>query len=122
MARMGRPGMSNEMKADLWRRWRPREAISVISRGIGKPPGSGSPYSSTTEEITPLPCKARVGSLPLAEREEISRGLCAGDSYRSIADLQGRAVSTVSREVRLPAGMPPARTVLSTFEIGRAHV
>jgi hypothetical protein len=32
--------MSDEMKADLWRRWRAGESISVISRQIGKPPGS----------------------------------------------------------------------------------
>ncbi|MGW0760554.1 helix-turn-helix domain-containing protein [Streptomyces sp. NPDC002814] len=29
----------------------------------------------------------------------LSRGLCAGDSYRAIAGLLGRAVSTISREV-----------------------
>ena len=34
-----------------------------------------------------------------AEREEISRGLVAGESYRSISRRLGRAPSTVSREV-----------------------
>jgi IS30 family transposase len=37
--------------------------------------------------------------LSLAEREEISRGLAAGESARSIARRLGRAPSTVSREV-----------------------
>jgi IS30 family transposase len=37
--------------------------------------------------------------LSLAEREEISRGLAAGESLRSIAHRLGRAPSTVSREV-----------------------
>ena len=37
--------------------------------------------------------------LSLCEREEISRGLKAGDSYRAIARCLGRAPSTVSREV-----------------------
>jgi transposase, IS30 family len=37
--------------------------------------------------------------LSLAEREEISRGLVAGDSYRAIAARLGRAPSTISREV-----------------------
>lgn len=40
VARMGRPGMSDAMKEDLWRRWRAGESISVISRALGKPPGS----------------------------------------------------------------------------------
>jgi IS30 family transposase len=37
--------------------------------------------------------------LSLAEREELSRGLVAGDSLRAIASRLGRATSTVSREV-----------------------
>jgi len=37
--------------------------------------------------------------LSLCEREEISRGLRAGESYRAIAQRLGRAPSTVSREV-----------------------
>ena len=37
--------------------------------------------------------------LSLAEREELSRGLVAGDSLRRIATRLGRAASTVSREV-----------------------
>ena len=37
--------------------------------------------------------------LSLAEREEISRGLAAGEALRSIAGRIGRAPSTVSREV-----------------------
>ena len=37
--------------------------------------------------------------LSLADREELSRGLIAGDSLRQIAARLGRAVSTISREV-----------------------
>ena len=37
--------------------------------------------------------------LSLADREELSRGLMAGDSLRQIAIRLGRAVSTISREV-----------------------
>jgi IS30 family transposase len=42
--------------------------------------------------------------LSLAEREEISRGLAAGESLRSIARRLGRAPSTVSREVAANQG------------------
>jgi IS30 family transposase len=42
--------------------------------------------------------------LSLAEREEISRGLAAGRSLRSIATGLGRAPSTVSREVAAHGG------------------
>lgn len=37
--------------------------------------------------------------LSIAEREELSRGLVAGESFRAIAKRLGRAPSTVSREV-----------------------
>jgi IS30 family transposase len=44
--------------------------------------------------------------LSTAEREEISRGLAAGESLRVIAGRLGRAPSTVSREVARNGGRP----------------
>jgi IS30 family transposase len=49
--------------------------------------------------------------LSLAEREEISRGLVAGESLRSIAARLGRAPSTVSREVARHGGRRRYRAV-----------
>jgi len=43
-------------------------------------------------------------ALSLAEREEISRGIVAGHSIRTIASQLGRAPSTVSREIRRNGG------------------
>jgi IS30 family transposase len=43
-------------------------------------------------------------SLTLAEREEISRGIAAHRSARSMAGLLGRAASTVSREISRNGG------------------
>jgi transposase, IS30 family len=42
--------------------------------------------------------------LSLAEREEISRGLAAGEPVRAIARRLGRAASTVCREVTANGG------------------
>jgi Enoyl-(Acyl carrier protein) reductase/Helix-turn-helix domain len=111
VARLGRPGMSDEMKADLWRRWRAGESISVISRQIGKPPGSVFTVLKHHGGIAPVPRKARAGSLTTGEREEIARGLCAGESYRTIAGLLGRAASTISREVNKNGGRDVYRAV-----------
>lgn len=47
----------------------------------------------------------------MAEREEISRGLVAGESLRSIAGRIGRAPSTVSREVTRNGGPRRYRAV-----------
>ncbi len=46
----------------------------------------------------PEPARSRL-RFSLVEREEISRGLAAGESLRSIAGRLGRAPSSVSREV-----------------------
>jgi IS30 family transposase len=43
-------------------------------------------------------------ALTLVEREEISRGVAAGHSIRTIASQLGRAPSTVSREVNRNGG------------------
>lgn len=79
-AKWGRPGMSDEMKADLWRREKTGESIGVISRGLGKPSGSVSTVLKHDGGIAPEPRKACGGSLVLAEREKIPRGLHAGES------------------------------------------
>jgi IS30 family transposase len=53
----------------------------------------------------PKPARPRSAlRLSLVEREEISRGLAAGESARSIARRLGRAASTVSRDVAANGG------------------
>jgi IS30 family transposase len=50
------------------------------------------------------PRRRPARSLSAAEREEISRGVAAGDSCRTIACRLGRAPSTVSRELARNGG------------------
>jgi IS30 family transposase len=52
----------------------------------------------------PRSCRSDA-RLSLEEREEISRGLAAGESLRTIASRLGRAPSTVSREVQRNGGV-----------------
>jgi IS30 family transposase len=53
--------------------------------------------------MPPVRRRSRL-ALSLAEREEISRGLVAGRSLRSLAIGLGRSASTVSREIRRNGG------------------
>jgi IS30 family transposase len=53
---------------------------------------------------TPAERKRSPLRLLLAEREEISRGLAAGESLRLIARRLGRSPSTISREVKTNGG------------------
>jgi IS30 family transposase len=50
-------------------------------------------------------------ALTLSEREEISRGLVAGHSLRTIGEQLGRSPSTISREVRRNRGRRGYRAV-----------
>ncbi|MFF8717850.1 IS30 family transposase [Streptomyces sp. NPDC015184] len=99
MARIGRPGLSDEQKREVWRRWRDGQSLSEIGRALGKVPGSIHGVVAANGGFVPAARTRSAGVLSLAEREEISRGLAAADSFRAIAGRLGRAPSTVSREV-----------------------
>jgi IS30 family transposase len=58
-----------------------------------------------TGGIRPPTRRRSSRSLTLSEREEISRGLAAGRSLRSIALRLGRAPSTISRELNRNGGL-----------------
>ena len=62
--------------------------------------GQIAPYGGIRPRLR---CRSPL-ALTLAEREEISRGVAAGRSMRSISRLLGRAASTVSREIRRNGG------------------
>ena len=66
---------------------------------MGRVPDSLRHYVFAAGGIRPRPRKRSRIALSLEEREEISRGLAAADSLRSIALRIGRSPSTVSREV-----------------------
>ncbi|HET8710925.1 MAG TPA: IS30 family transposase, partial [Spongiibacteraceae bacterium] len=40
MTRLGRPGLSDNQKDEVWKRWRSGESLSDIGRSIGKHPAS----------------------------------------------------------------------------------
>lgn len=104
MARVGRPGMSDAQKDELWRRWRDGEGHSDIGRALGKFPASIFGVLRLHGGVMP-PKRARsTMSLTLSEREEISIGLCTGLSMRQIARGLCRAPSTISREINRNGG------------------
>jgi IS30 family transposase len=62
-----------------------------------------------TGGIRPPPRRRSRLALTLSEREEISRGLVAGRSLRSMAQALGRSPSTISREIARNGGPRPYR-------------
>jgi DNA-binding CsgD family transcriptional regulator len=91
-------------KALMWDRWRKGDSLHVIARLFDRSHGSIAGILSRTGGIRP-PMRTRSRrALSLAEREEISRGVVVGRSFRSIAASLGRAPSTISREINRNGG------------------
>lgn len=111
MARLGRPGMSDELRRELWRMWGSGSSISAIARAIGHPPGSIFTVVRQTGGYVPRARKRRARTLTLLDREEISRGLAREDSIRQIARTLGRAPSTICREIARNRGRRRYRAV-----------
>ena len=92
-------GLSSAEKAELWRRWKAGETVAQVARTLGKSNlvlfGVIRPHGGIAPRER---CRSRL-ALTLGEREEISRGLCARRSIRQIAQVLGRAPSSVSREL-----------------------
>jgi IS30 family transposase len=99
-----RVGFSAAQRAELWARWRQGESLKAIGREFGKPSSCIFAHLRPTGGISPVPRQRSRWALTLMEREEISRGLVAGQSIRALARALGRAASTVSREVRRNGG------------------
>jgi IS30 family transposase len=91
-------------KALMWDRWQKGETMASIARLFDRGHSSIQGIFAETGGIRPAPRRRSRLSLTLAEREEISRGVVAGHSIRSIAASLGRAPSTVSREITRNGG------------------
>ena len=100
----GRLGLLPAQRADLWRRWKAGESMSDIARTLKRGRGSIVGVLRVCGGIAP-PVRTRSRrALSAKEREEISRGLAAGVSVRSIAARLKRAPSSVSREISRNGG------------------
>ena len=104
MARLGRPGMSRAEKHEVWRRWSGGQSLSDIARIFEKNPGSIFGVLAAHGGMAPRERRRSPSALSLADREEISRCLAVGDSFRQIAIRLQRPTSTISREVARHGG------------------
>jgi transposase, IS30 family len=96
--------LSEAERAEIHRRVSQGEPHWVVAHSVGCSTKSIQRlFRRTGGFAPPAPCLSPV-RLSLAEREEISRGLQAGDSYRQLARRLGRAPSTILREVRSNGG------------------
>lgn len=98
---------------EIWRRLRAGHSAKPTARALGLPTSTLRTYLVRCGGIKPEPRKRAPGRLSLEEREEISRGLAAGQSLRAIAAGLGRSPSTISREVASNGGRSRYRATVA---------
>ena len=108
-----RRGFTAAEKTELWDRWQRGESLRAIGRAFGKPSSSIHFQVAPHGGIRPAPRRRSRLALTLSEREEISRGIAADQSARSMAKLLGHAPSTVSREISRNGGCDRYRAALA---------
>ena len=79
--------------SEVWDRWEAGESQRSISRGLGRSPSSIRTHLVSSGFRRPVPgLEWSPLRLSLREREEISRGLAAGESMRCIAGRLGEGL------------------------------
>jgi len=86
-------------RRELWERWKRGESVSDIGRALDRAPSTVHGAIRERGGVPPRERRRSRLALSAAEREEISRGVAAGESARRIAARLGRASSTIAREL-----------------------
>jgi IS30 family transposase len=91
-------------RRELWERWKRGESVSEIGRALERTASTIQRTIYRHGGVAPPARRRSPLALTLHEREEISRGVAAGESARRIAARLGRAPSTVTRELERHGG------------------
>lgn len=104
MAYRNRLTYTDELKLNIWNKYKAGESLWSIARSIDRHSSCIYGLLSRTSGIRPPDRKRASVALSLNEREEISRGIAALHSIRTIAIQLKRSPSTVSREINRNGG------------------
>ena len=95
---------TEEQKQQMWDRWQAGDSMTEIARLFDRHHSTVNGIIARSGGVRPRRRTRSSRSLSLAEREEISRGIAAGRTLRSIALRLGRSPSTISRELTRNGG------------------
>ncbi|WP_406229456.1 IS30 family transposase [Nocardia sp. NBC_01009] len=104
-------GFSVDQQNLIWDLHRRGESIREIERVLGETMPRIRRFLRESGGIRPVPRTRRIGHITAGEREEISRGIAADDSARTIAEKLGRSPSTISREIARNGGRAEYRAL-----------
>jgi transposase, IS30 family len=96
---------SPEQRHEIWDRVAAGESTKSIARHFRRGASSLRKVLMPTGGIRPPERTRSARCLSLLEREEVSRGIAAGESLREVARRLGRSPSTISREVARNGGV-----------------
>lgn len=96
--------VTDRQREELWRRYRSGETVLGIAEALGQHSTNLYRVLQAAGGIAPVQRSRSARVLSFREREEISRGIAAGSSFRTIARGLDRVVSTVSQEVARHGG------------------
>jgi IS30 family transposase len=105
--------LSAAQRRDLWARWKAGEGTAQIAQALAMSGSEVRRITRATGGFVPREQHRSVRCLSGADREEISRGLCRGESMRQIAARLGRPPSTVSREIARNGGAASYRATVA---------
>lgn len=100
-------------RREIWDRIAAGESVNSIAISMGRYPSAIRKHQELSGGVRPRASSRSARSLSIEEREEISRGLAAGESMRAIAQRLHRSPSTISREVRRNGGCRDYRAGIS---------
>jgi len=112
---------SEKQKALMWERWQKGESLQHIAQLFDRNHSSVQRILAETGGIRPAQRHRSRLALTLAEREEISRALVAGDSIQSIARCLSRAPSTICREIKRTADRTATEQTMPSSLPGIGH-
>lgn len=104
-------GFTVEQENLIWDLHRRGESLGEIERILGVTMPRIRRFLRESGGIRPVPRARRAGHITAVEREEVSRGIAAGDSARAIAEKLGRSPSTIAREIARNGGRENYRAV-----------
>jgi IS30 family transposase len=98
--RLGRHStVTDAERKELWRRYKVGETVRGIAQVLAQRHSNIYRVLEAAGGIAPPQRSRSPRALSFREREEISRGIAAGETFRAIAKSLNRATSTVSQEV-----------------------